>query len=126
MMKKFLPMLLAVAFLTGCASTFTNLSAQRQARNASNLYPVEVKFDSRRQSLRWESIKPTVIVGRDQYPLKQTKFMNNRWEGLIPVPANAKEVSYFYKFDYQYNDFGKPPSTDSSSSANFTLKILEQ
>ena len=35
----------ALALLSGCATTFTNLSAQRQARNPSNLYPVEVKFD---------------------------------------------------------------------------------
>jgi hypothetical protein len=126
MTKRFLPILFVAALLTGCASTFTNLSAQRQVRNPSNLYPVGVKFDSKQQSLRWESIKPSVIVGREQFPLRQTKLMSNRWEGLIPVPANAGEISYFYKFDYQYNDFGKPPSTESASSANFTLKILER
>ena len=60
-LKKFLP-LLPLLLMTGCASTFTRLSPLQQQRNANNLYPVEVQFNSPQQSLRLDSIKPYVLV----------------------------------------------------------------
>ena len=99
----------------------TNLSAQRQVRNPNNLYPVEVSFDSRQQSLRWDSIQVSVMVGKEAYPMRRTHLMNNRWEGLVPVPAGEKSVSYFYKFSYDYTDFGK---VSKSSAASRTYKLL--
>jgi hypothetical protein len=112
--------------LTGCAGTFTNLSATRQPRNANNLYPVGVSFHSRQQSMRWESIKPLVLVGKEAYPLQKTPIAENRWEGLIPVPAGSKEIEYRYKFEYDYNVFGGSPKPDSRVSSTYTLKILDQ
>ncbi len=66
--KKFLP-LLSVLLMTGCASTFTRLTPLQQPRNANNLYPVEAIFDSTQQSLRWDSLKPYVLVNGELYPL---------------------------------------------------------
>lgn len=102
----------------------TNLSAQRQLRNASNLYPVEVSFDSRQQSLRWDSIQVSIVVGKETYPMRRTHLMNNRWEGLLPVPANASSVSYFYKFNYEYTGFGKVTKSTAASHA-YKLQILD-
>ena len=102
----------------------TNLSAQRQVRNANNLYPVEVSFDSRQQSLRWDSIQVSVMVGKESYPMRRTHLMNNRWEGLVPVPAGEKSASYFYKFNYDYTDFGKI-SKSSAASRTYKLQILD-
>ncbi len=116
-----LPILLALA---GCATTGINLSAQRQLRNANNLYPVEVKFDSRQQALRWDSIEATVIVGKESYPMRRTHLMKNRWEGLIPVPPGVNSVDYHYKFEYLVNDFGGPKKS-SSSSRTYTLTIVD-
>src|ERR1039458_9507921 len=67
--KKFLPVLPAL-LLTGCATTFTNLTPLEQTRNANNLYPVEVAFNSQQQSLRWETIQPYVIANGEPYPLR--------------------------------------------------------
>lgn len=125
MWKKTLILLPALLLLAGCATTVTNISAQRQLRNAENLYPVEVKFDSRQQALRWDTIQVTVIVGKESYAMRPTKLMRNRWEGLVPVPAGVKTVSYHYKFDYQYNDFGGP-SKGSAASKSYKLIILDQ
>src|SRR2546425_11007637 len=110
MLKKFpvaclLPLLLLVS---GCATTFTNLTPQRQPRNANNLYPVEVALDSRQQTLRWDSIKPHIVVGREFYPMRPTLLMTNRWEGLVPVPPGTNLVHYRYKFNFDYNALGKP------------------
>ena len=110
--------------LAGCSSLSTNLSALRHLRYANNLYPVEVSFDSRQQSLRWDSIQVSVMVGKESYPMRRTHLMNNRWEGLVPVPAGEKSVSYFYKFNYDYTDFGKVGKS-SAASRTYKLQILD-
>jgi hypothetical protein len=125
MAKKFLPLLLLPLLFCGCAATLTNLTPQQQVRNESNLYPVEVAFASTQQSLRWESIRPQIVVGNDVHPMRPTPLMTNRWEGLIPVPRGVNSVRYHYKFDFLNNAFG-PPEPNSASSREYTLTILDQ
>jgi hypothetical protein len=125
MLKKFLPLLFAPLLLAGCATQFTNLTPRQQARNPNNLYPVEVALTSRQQTLRWETIHPQIVVGKDYYPMRPTPMMKNRWEGLVPVPAGTSQVQYRYKFDYKYNSFGQPKA-DSSLSQEYTLRVLGQ
>ena len=108
----------------GCAATFTNLTPRQQTRNANSLYPVEVAMDSRQQTMRWETIKPKILVGEKVYDMRLTLLMTNRWEGLIPVPAGVSEVTYRYKFDYLSNAFGGP-RPDSAISPEYTLRIQE-
>ena len=108
MWKKILP-LLPVLLLTGCATTFTRLTPLQQPRNANNLYPVEVAFNSQQQSLRWDTIHPYVVANGQLYAMRPTPMMTNRWEGFVPVPPGANQVTYRFKFEYLYNDFGKAP-----------------
>jgi len=124
MFKKLLPILAAPLLLAGCTATFTNLTPHQQTRNANNLYPVEVALTTRQESLRWESIKPQIVVGTETYPMRPTLLMTNRWEGLVPVPADVDIVHYHYRFDFDYNSLGKPKQ-DSASSPDYTLKIIE-
>ena len=125
MFKKSLPLLSLSLLLAGCATQLTNLTPQQQVRNANNLYPVEVAFNTRQQTLRWQTIEPKIIVGSEAYEMRPTPLMTNRWEGLIPVPAGTSVVRYRYRFDYQYNRMGNP-GTDNSSSPEYTLRILDQ
>lgn len=125
MLKKILLILIAPLLLAGCTTTLTNLTPLQQPRNANNLYPVEVAMATRQQSLRWESIKPQIMVGNEFYPMRPTTLMTNRWEGLLPVPAEAKSVRYRYKFDFNYNTFGKA-KPDSALSQEYTLRVLDQ
>lgn len=124
-LKKFLP-LLPVLLLTGCASTFTRLTPLEQPRNANNLYPVEVRFDTTQQSLRWESIKPYVQVNGELYPLRPEEGMANRWEGFVPVPPGTNSVNYRFKFDYLYNAIDKQPQPNSAWSPVYKLHVLDQ
>ena len=125
MLKKFL-MLLPVLLLAGCTTgQFTRLTPNQQARNANNLYPVEVAFRSDQQALRWDSIKPYVIVNGQPSPLRPVPMVQNRWEGLVQMPPGASSVQYKFKFDYLYNSFGKPPQPNSEASKTYTLKIVE-
>src|SRR5258706_245447 len=126
MFKKMLPVLgLPLLLLVGVATSFTNLTPQHQVRTPSNLYQVEVAFTSPQQTLRWESIKPQIVSGSEFYTMRPTLLMTNRWEGLVPVPPGSKSVHYRYKFDFDYNAFGKPKA-DSALSPEYTLKILDK
>jgi hypothetical protein len=125
MWKKILP-LLSVLLLTGCAATFTRLSPLQQPRNPNNLYPVEVAFNSQQQSLRWESIQPYVLVNGELSPLHPVALVQNRWEGLVPVPPGANSIVYRFKFDYKYNNIGTPPKSDSAYSPAYKLTIVDQ
>jgi hypothetical protein len=118
--------LLPVLLLAGCASTFTRVTPLEQPRNPNNLYPVEVIFNSPQQSLRWDSIQPYVLVNGEPYPMRPVAMVQNRWEGLVPVPAGADSVNYRFKFNYQYNNFGTPPKPDSAYSPEYQLKIVGQ
>ena len=125
MRKKTLPVLFLSLLLAGCATQLTNLTPQRQARNASNLYAVEVSFDTRQQTVRWSSIQPKIVVGPELYEMRPTPLMTNRWEGLIPVPPGTSLVHYRYKLDFQYNKMGKPGS-DTALSQEYSLRVLDQ
>ena len=126
MLKRFLP-LLPVLLLAGCATgTFTRLTPGEQPRNANNLYPVETSFDSRQQSLRWDSIKAFVLVNGQPLPLRPVPLVKNRWEGVVPLPPGASTVNYRFKFDYLYNKFGSAPQPNSVTSKIYTLKVVDQ
>jgi len=125
MWKKFLP-LLSVLLLTGCAGTFTRLTPLQQPRNANNLYPVEVIFNSQQTSLRWETIQPYVLANGELYPLRQVPLVQNRWEGFVPVPAGANTVDYRFKFDYKYNNVGTAPRASSAVSPIYRLNVVDQ
>ena len=83
--------------------------------------PLRHVFTISRESI---SVQPTVIVGKESYPMRPVKYMRNRWECLVPVPAGENSVSYHYKFDYQFNDFGGPRK-GSASSHSFKLQIVD-
>lgn len=124
--KKFLPLLslVAVLLLTGCAATFTRVTPLQQPRNPDNLYPVEVIFSSEQQSLRWDSIKPFVLVNGELYPMRPVPVVRNRWEGLVPVPPTVDNITYRFKFDYLYNNVGTEPKPNSAFSPSYNLKIV--
>ncbi len=126
MLKKLLPVLSLPLLLVGCSTPFhaTNLSSSLQTRNTNNLYTVEVAVASRQQTLRWETIRPQIVVGNEYYEMRPVQIMTNRWEGLLPVPPGTSTVHYRYKFDFKYNAMGAPRS-DSFRSSEYTLKIVD-
>ena len=110
--------------LNGCATQITNLTPHVQTRNQNNLYPVEVAFSSQQQNIRWDSVRPTVIVNNQPFEMHPTAMMTNRWEGYVPVPPGVDTVRYRYRVDFDVNGFGKR-SAENAVSPDFTLKIRE-
>lgn len=114
-----------LAGLTGCTGTLTNLAPEYQTRRADGLYPVAVAFETRQQSLRWNSIKPYVVVGNNFYPMRPMPLMSNRWETLLQVPADTSIVHYRYKLEWQYNAI-PTPLNDSQITKPQTLRIIDK
>src|SRR5215831_11086287 len=106
MLKKLLPLAFLPLLMVGCVSTFTNLTPTQQLRTTNNLYTVEVALNSNQRSMRWDTIKPQIIVGSEVYKMHATPLMTNRWEGQLSVPASENSVKYHYKFDYMEYKFG--------------------
>ena len=123
--KKFLPFL-PVLLLAGCTTTFTQVTPLQQPRNPNNLYPVEVIFNSGQQAMRWDSLKPFVLVNGDLYPLRPVPMVTNRWDGLVPVPPTANSANYRFKFEYLLNTIGSEPQPGSAVSPSYNLKIVDQ
>ena len=124
MFKRILPLLVLPLLLAGCATEFTNLTAQRKPRETNNLYTLEVAVASEQQTLRWESIRPQILIGTESYPMQPTPLMTNRWEGVVPIPPGTRSLQYRFKIDYQYNAFGKPKN-GSALSKTYKLQIVE-
>jgi hypothetical protein len=126
MLKNWMPLLLLplALGLAGCATNLTNLSPTVQQRRSDNLYPVSVALASHQQTLRWQSIRPQIMVGTEFYPMRPTPMMTNRWEGYVPADPQARQVRYRYKFDWDFNAFGKPKQ-DSLLSPEYVITIRE-
>ena len=123
-MKRVVPVCLLTILLAGCAGkVITNLTPTQLPRNPSGQYLVEMKLDSKQQSLRPESITPKVVSGFNTYPMRPTLKMVNRWEALVPVPANEDAFLYHFKVDYEYNKFGSKPGQGSLTSEQYKLTI---
>lgn len=127
MLKKITLFLPVVLLLAGCtAGKFTRLTANQQFRNPSGVYTVEFEFNSARQSLRWDSIRPFIVADGHVYPMRQVPMVKSRWEGEIPVPAGVNMVKYRFKIDYLSNTLGARPQPASEASQNYTLEIVDQ
>ncbi len=123
----FLGLLLAPLLLAGCAtpSNITNLTPRTVARNANGFYPVEVEWKSRQQTMRRETIKPAVMIGTEFFPMRPAPLLKNRWETLIPVPADQEYIHYRIKFDYDYNSI-PIPRHDSKLSPPYQMRVIEK
>ena len=126
--KRLSSVLLLALLAAGCSTTatITNLTPQEEFRNANGLYPVDAALASKQQTLRWNTIRPQVVVETEFYPMRPTPLMTNRWETLVPVPPDRNVVYYRFKFDFDYNDFGSPGKSDSKLSQVYRLHIIDK
>lgn len=116
---------IAALFATGCSTTITNLTPSQLPRNANNLYPFEVSFDTTQKTVREDTIKPYVLIGTQLYPMQPTPMLKDRWEAQVPVPASTNYVYYRYKFDYQYDRIPSPGES-SRLSPTYQLEIVDK
>ena len=112
--------------LSACKThSITNLTPGRQARSDAGVYRFEVGWGSHQQSIRTNSIKPFVVIGSESYPMERTPVVRDRWEAFVPAPADAKEVHYRFKFDYEYKAI-PAVRNDSKLSPPYTMTIVDK
>ena len=123
---KLLPLLLAGLLLSGCTTTtITNLTPSQLQRNPNGFYPFEAAWDSRQYTIRKESIRPSVIIEENTYPMQPAPVLKNRWEAMVPIPADKKFVYYRYKFDFDYDSIPQKRSSSKLSSP-YRLEIIDK
>ena len=111
--------------LTACtSSSIVNLTSKQQPRNEAGLYLVEAEWQSNQRSIRYDTLAPKVVIGTNEYAMRQTQLLTNRWEALVPVAKDGKLVNYHYKFDFKYTTV-PTKLNDSKISAPYQLKIVE-
>lgn len=122
-MRKIVLSLLATApiILAGCSS-ITNLTPSKLPRNQSGYYQVEAEWHSRQRTIRPETMHPVVLVGNEVYDMRRVPIVENRWETMIPIPADKDYVRYQFKFDYYVNAIPRAVP-DSKLSPEFKLEI---
>ncbi len=124
-MKHLLALLFVTLGLVGCTTgKITNLTPTKVTRNSAGAYPIEFAWHSREHALRQDSIQPQVIVGLQSFPMQRTQVVSNRWETLVPVPANQNFLLYRFKVDYEFNTI---PSRKKNSrlSPEYKLEIVD-
>jgi len=115
--------LLSSLLLTGCSTTITNLTPSTQKRTTTGLYAFEVELDTRERTIQHDSLKPFVLVGTQSYAMQPTLGLKNRWETVVPIPANQEYVTYRYKFNYDYLSIPeKRPGSRLSRSFQFRIE----
>lgn len=125
MLKRWFFLGLAGVFLVGCTSTkITNMTPLTAPRSADGLYTVEARWDSNQRSIRKDSFTPYVVVGTEFIPMDPVPLTTNRWEAVVPVPANQRFLTYRFKFDYEYDGIPRREK-DSRLSPSLQLEVLD-
>ncbi|MBI5383987.1 MAG: hypothetical protein HZA90_04800 [Verrucomicrobia bacterium] len=124
-MIRLVPLLGLIVWCAGCASTITNLTPSKQTRSATGMYPVEMAWNTRQQTLRPTTLQPYVVVEFQSFPMRPTLGMSNRWETVVAIPGGRNSVNYHFRVDYEYNQFGRPQRS-SKLSPGYRLEILDK
>jgi uncharacterized protein (DUF58 family) len=124
-MKKMLFLLVLPLALAGCSSTIINLTPSRLTRNSDGTYHLEAAWRTTEQTIRPETIKPSVVVGLESYPMRPELVVSDRWEAFVPVPPDQKTLHYRFRFDFSRNKIPAPVE-DNKWSQGFSLEIVDK
>ena len=121
--------LLGVSIFSGCVyHEISNLTPVELPRNSSGFYPVEIIWESNSPTVQPKGIKPVVLVGANIYPMQKLlaadgKWVENRWQTLIPVGPQQNELRYRVKVNWNQSSFGSAPKGNSQITEERTLRI---
>jgi len=117
----------AMIWLAACATmtvnTITNLTPSRLPKKENGQYMFSVEFDTRQRTMVKDSLRVSVVIGEQLYPMERTPLVPDRWETLVPIGATETQVNFHYRFEYDYKAIPevKPMVMDSK---NYRLNIV--
>jgi hypothetical protein len=112
----------SLILFAGCSTTITNLTPSQLPRADSALYPLDAHWELPRKEILEDSIQPYAVVEMEQYLMKRTPHVEDRWETVIPIPPEKNYIDYYFKIDYNYHGFGVIKH-NSVASDPYSLKI---
>ena len=114
-----------LVLLAGCTSNkISNMTPKVLHRTPDGLYTFEARWDTNQRAFLDDTMKPFVVVERDFHSMQRVALTTNRWEAVVPVPADKRFLNYRFKFDYLVNGFGKK-HPDSRMSPTYQVEIVE-
>jgi len=94
--------------ISGCAtSSVTNLTPRHHVRNTENVYPVDIEFRTNLRTIKWDTVRPYVQIGEDNYLMRRTAIVKDRWETLIPISQEERVAHYRIKIDFSYSSLSE-------------------
>lgn len=93
----------AAVLSLGCTgSRNTNLSPRTATTAAESTHLFETTFQTHRRGVPPENVKAWVVIGLALYPMQPVPNAVNRFEALLPLPADRPVLRYRYKFEFLY------------------------
>ena len=97
-------------------------------RHTSGLYPLEIIWESNSVKVQPKTVKPVVLVGTNTYPMQKLlaadgKWVENRWQTLIPVGPQQNELRYRVKVNWKQSRVGPAPTGNSQITEERILRI---
>jgi len=121
--------LLGVTVFLGCVyHEISNLTPAELPRNSSGFYPVEIIWESNSATVQSKAVKPVVLVGTNLYPMQKLvaadgKWVENRWQTLVPVGPQQNELRYRVKVNWKQPSVGPAPTGNSQITEERILRI---
>lgn len=115
----------ALVLLSGCTSNkISNMTPKVLHRTPDGLYTFEARWDTNQRACLDETMKSFVVVDREFHPMQRVALTTNRWEAVVPVPADKRFLNYRFKFDYLVNGFGKK-HPDSRMTPTYQVEFVD-
>ena len=111
---RFIFCLVGVLVFLGCVyHEIDILTSRALPRNSSGFYPVEIIWESNSATVQRKTVRPVVLVGTNIYPMQKLlaengKWVENRWQTLVPVDSQQNEVRYRVKVNWQQSAISAP------------------
>jgi hypothetical protein len=86
---------------------------------------VEAAWQTTERTIRPETIKPSVLVGLQSYPMQPEPVVNGRWEAFVPVAADQNLVHYQFRFDFMRDEI-PAQVPDNRISETYSLQIVDK
>ena len=96
--------LVLTMFLTGCGSTFTNLTSTRVEQNDSNIYTFRYEANLTQPGVVQESVQGFIAINGEEYPMIRDRHGRNRFSFDYRLPPGQSEVKYYFRVTYETID----------------------